>query len=163
MAAGTLGDIQPQRLVFLLRRITLDLDQLGQRFAAEHRLHPTDMRALVAIMDAARAGRPMSPGRLGEELQLTSAAVTALLDRLERVGHLRRVRDPHDRRRVGLEIEPQAVALGAAFFGRLNRELLAAMEQFSEDELAAAGRVLETMGEVIAANHRTRLAAEGGR
>jgi hypothetical protein len=48
----------------------------------------------------------MTPGRLGEELNLTSPSVTALLDRLERHGHLRRVRDQRDRRRVTLEIEP---------------------------------------------------------
>jgi DNA-binding MarR family transcriptional regulator len=162
MATGTTSGEDPrQRLAYLLRRINVELDQLGHEFAVQHRLHPTDMRALVAVMDAARGGHTMTPGRLGEELNLTSPSVTALVDRLERQGHLRRIRDQHDRRRVTLEIEPRALTLGAEFFGPLNTELLTAMEAFSEAELQVAGRFLETMTEVIEANRRTRRAAEG--
>jgi DNA-binding MarR family transcriptional regulator len=159
MATGrTSGEDPRQRLAYLLRRMNVELDQLGHEFAAQHRLHPTDMRALVAVMDAARAEQTMTPGRLGQELNLTSPSVTALVDRLEGQGHLRRVRDQHDRRRVTLEIEPQALALGAEFFGPLNRELLAAMDAFSEAELQVAGRFLEAMTEVITANRRARQA-----
>jgi DNA-binding MarR family transcriptional regulator len=163
MASGRTRVEDPrQRLAYLLRRLNVELDQLGHQFAAQHRLHPTDMRALVAVMDAARGGQAMTPGRLGEELNLTSPSVTALLDRLERQGHLRRVRDQHDRRRVTLEIEPQALALGAEFFGPLNRELLAAMETFSDAELQVAGRFLQAMTEVIVANRRARQATGTG-
>ena len=162
MATGTTSGEDPrQRLAYLLRRMNVELDQLGHEFAGQHRLHPTDMRALVAIMDAARRGHTMTPGRLGEELNLTSPSITALLDRLERQGHLRRIRDQHDRRRITLEIEPQALALGAEFFGPLNRELLAAMDAFSDAELQVAGRFLEAMVEVIAANRRARQATTG--
>jgi DNA-binding MarR family transcriptional regulator len=163
MASGRTRVEDPrQRLAYLLRRLNVELDQLGHQFAAQHRLHPTDMRALVAVMDAARGGQAMTPGRLGEELNLTSPSVTALLDRLERQGHLRRVRDQHDRRRVTLEIEPQALALGAEFFGPLNRELLAAMETFSDAELQVAGRFLQAMTKVIVANRRARQATGTG-
>jgi DNA-binding MarR family transcriptional regulator len=162
MATGTTSGEDPrQRLAYLLRRMNVELDQLGHEFAGHHRLHPTDMRALVAIMDAARRGHTMTPGRLGEELNLTSPSITALLDRLERQGHLRRIRDQHDRRRITLEIQPQALALGAEFFGPLNRELLAAMDAFSDAELQVAGRFLEAMTEVIAANRRARQATTG--
>jgi DNA-binding MarR family transcriptional regulator len=159
---GASGEDPGQRLAYLLRRMNVELDQLGHQFAAQHRLHPTDMRALVAVMDAARGGQTMTPGRLGEELNLTSPSVTALLDRLERQGHLRRVRDQHDRRRVTLEIEPQALALGAEFFGPLNRELLAAMDTFSDAELQVAGRFLQAMTDVIVANRRARQATGTG-
>jgi DNA-binding MarR family transcriptional regulator len=150
-----------QRLAFQLRRINVELDQLGHQFAVQHRLHPTDMRALVAVMDAARGGHTMTPGRLGEELNLTSPSVTALVDRLERQGHVRRVRDQRDRRRVTLEIEHQALALGAEFFGPLNTELLTAMEAFSDADLEVVGRFLEAMTEVIVANRRARQATNG--
>ena len=163
MATGmTSGEDPRQRLAYLLRRINVELDQLGHEFAVQHRLHPTDMRALVAVMDAARGGHAMTPGRLGEELNLTSPSITALVDRLERQGHLRRVRDQRDRRRVTLEIEPRALTLGAEFFGPLNTELLAAMEAFSDAELQVAGRFLEAMTEVIEANRRARQATPGG-
>jgi DNA-binding MarR family transcriptional regulator len=155
------GPDRRQRLAYQLRRLTVELDQLGHQFAAQHRLHPTDLRALVVVMDGTRRGQPVSPGRLGEELNLTSASVTALLDRLERQGHLRRVRDRHDRRRVTLEMEERALALGAEFFGPLNADLLAAMETFSDAELEVAARFLEAMTDAVVANRRAAVRPRG--
>lgn len=94
----------------MLRRLTVELDAVGRRFAGLHGLGRTDVRALVAIMDAARAGRPMTAGALGSAVELSSASVTALVDRLERVGHVERVRDEHDRRTVHVGLTPEGSA-----------------------------------------------------
>src|SRR3954464_4973018 len=119
-----------------------------------HGLGRTDVRALVAIMDATRSGRPMTAGALGAAVELTSASVTALVDRLERVGHVERVRDEHDRRRVVLQMTPSAMAAGGEFFGGLQRDLVAAMDGYSDDELAVVRRFLSEMTEVISAHRR---------
>lgn len=63
-------------------------DQLG--------LHVTDHKALGILW----AQGPMSAGRLGELLGLTTGAVTAVIDRLDRAGYVERRQDPADRRRV---------------------------------------------------------------
>ena len=142
-------------IAYLLRRLTVELDAVGQRFAVQHGLNRTDVRALVAIMDAARRGEALTAGRLGEAVELRSASVTALIDRLERVGHLRRVRDPEDRRRVSLEMSEAAMAAGAAHFGGLQRKLTAAMGGYSDEELAVVRRFLTEMTDVIVAHERT--------
>jgi DNA-binding MarR family transcriptional regulator len=80
--------------------------------------------------------------------------VTALVDRLEKVGHVRRVRDPEDRRRVGLEMSESAMAAGAEHFGGLARDLTAAMEGYSDEELAVVRRFLEDMTDVITRHSR---------
>jgi DNA-binding MarR family transcriptional regulator len=141
-----------QEVAYLLRRLTVELDAVGQRFAVQHGLNRTDVRALVAIMDAARRGEALTAGRLGEAVELRSASVTALIDRLERVGHVRRVRDPADRRRVSLEMSEAAMAAGAAHFGGLQRELLAAMAGYSDEQLAVVRRFLTEMTDVIVAH-----------
>ncbi|MGY1821957.1 MarR family winged helix-turn-helix transcriptional regulator [Geodermatophilus sp. SYSU D00079] len=138
-----------QELALLLRRLTVELDAVGQRFAVLHGLNRTDVRALVAIMDAARRGQALTAGALGSAVELSSASVTALVDRLERVGHVRRVRDPADRRRVALEMSEEAMAAGAEYFGGLNRDLTAAMAGFDDEELAVVRRFLEEMTAVI--------------
>ena len=132
------------RLLVLMLPLALDVGTVGT----------TDVRALVAIMDAARAGRPMTAGALGAAVELSSPAVTALVDRLERVGHVERVRDEHDRRRVVLEMTPSAMAAGGEFFGGLQRDLAAAMDGYSDDELAVVRRFLEEMTEVIVSHQR---------
>lgn len=127
------------------RRLTVELDAVGQRFAQVHGLNRTDVRTLVAIMDAARRGEALTAGRLGEAVELRSASVTALVDRLEKVGHVRRVRDPEDRRRVALEMSDSAMAAGAEHFGGLAKDLSAAMEDYSDEELALVRRFLLDM------------------
>ncbi|GAA2725436.1 MarR family winged helix-turn-helix transcriptional regulator [Streptomyces luteosporeus] len=114
------------RLVHRLRAVTVGFDLLAAKSAACHGLHPTDLRALAALLDAARAERPMTPGRLGEQLRLNSAGTTILVDRLERLGLVRRERDTADRRRVLPSVEPQTVDLGWSFFGPAIGTLLTA-------------------------------------
>ncbi len=144
-----------QEVALLLRRLNVELDAVGQRFATVHGLGRTDVRALVAIMDAARRGEALTAGALGQAVELSSASVTALVDRLERFGHVRRVRDPEDRRRVALEMTESAMAAGGEFFGGLNRDLLAAMADYSDDELAVVRRFLEQVTGVVAQHARS--------
>ena len=149
------GDVDRQELALLLRRLSIALDAMGQRFADLHGLGRTDVRALVAIMDAARQGRALTAGGLGAAVELSSASVTALLDRLERVGHVRRVRDPADRRRVGLELSDTALAAGGEFFGGLQRELVGAMAGYTDEELEVVRRFLTEMTAVIEHHQRS--------
>ena len=143
-------DVEERReLALLLRRLTVELDAVGQRFAGLHAIGRTDVRAMVAIMDAARRGEALTAGALGRAVDLSSASVTALVDRLERAGHVRRVRDPQDRRRVVLEMSESAMAAGGQFFGGLQRDLVAAMEGYADEELTAVRRFLTEMSEVI--------------
>jgi DNA-binding MarR family transcriptional regulator len=149
------GGVDRAELALLLRRLTIELDAVGERFASLHGLGRTDVRALVAIMDAARSGAALTAGALGTAVDLSSASVTALVDRLERAGHVRRVRDSADRRRVVLEMSEPAMAAGAEFFGGLQRDLMAAMARYSDDELAVVRRFLGDMTEVITEHARS--------
>ncbi|MGI5365402.1 MarR family transcriptional regulator [Streptomyces iakyrus] len=139
------------RIVHQLRAITVELDLLGAEFAQGNSLHPTDLRALICLLDAARTHIPATPGWLGRQLGLNSAGTTALVDRLERLGHVRRVRDSRDRRRVLLEVDERAVTLGQSFFGPLITEIVAATQTFSDTELATIERFLLTVHEAVAA------------
>ncbi|MEU1192027.1 MarR family transcriptional regulator [Streptomyces sp. NPDC005859] len=139
------------RVVQQLRAITVELDLLGAEFAQHDGLHPTDLRALICLLDAARVHTHATPGWLGRQLGLNSAGTTALVDRLERLGHVRRERDSRDRRRVLLEVDERAVALGQSFFGPLIAEVVAATRTFSDTELATIQRFLLNVHEVVAA------------
>jgi DNA-binding MarR family transcriptional regulator len=132
-------------LVHLLRAVTVDFDLLGAEFAARNGLHPTDVRALIHLLDAAREGTPATAGWLGRQLRLNSAGTTALVDRLERLGLVRRVRDTADRRRVLLEVEQKATALGWAFFGPVIDEVVAAARGFAPEEVETVRRFLTSV------------------
>jgi DNA-binding MarR family transcriptional regulator len=89
-----------------------------ERVAEGFKLSRTDMRCLELL---ARLG-PMTAGQLAEETQLTTGAVTFLLDRLEEAGVVKRRRDTEDRRRVWVELTPAA-----------HRRLLRAQEPIKEE------------------------------
>ncbi len=124
-------------VVHLLRAATVELALHSARFASRNGMHPTDVRALIALMDASRAGEEMTAGRLGTALGLNSAGTTALVDRLERAGHVRRVRDPRDRRKVVIEVDERAVELGWSFFGPLIEQTVELLQGYDEREVAA--------------------------
>ncbi|MBB5825367.1 DNA-binding MarR family transcriptional regulator [Micromonospora carbonacea subsp. aurantiaca] len=128
-----------------LRRYSTDAQHVGHAFAALHGLNGTDLHALIAVMDAELAGAPITPGRLGEKLNLSSGSVTALIDRLERAGHVRRDRDTGDRRKVFLRYADPGAALAMEFFQPLGRRTDAAMADFGDDELEVVRRFLTAM------------------
>ncbi|MPY60710.1 MarR family transcriptional regulator [Streptomyces spongiae] len=143
-------------IVHLLRAATVELGLHSARFASRNGMHPTDVRALIALMDASRSGSDaeMTAGRLGALLGLNSAGTTAVVDRLERLGHVRRVRDERDRRRVLVEIDERAVELGWAFFGPLIGRAVELLEGYDERELAAIRGFLTGVRDAAAGANR---------
>jgi DNA-binding MarR family transcriptional regulator len=142
------------QLVHLLRGLTMEFGLFGAEFAAGKGMHPTDLRALIHLLDAARTGVTASPGWLGARLRLNSASTTELIDRLEGAGHVRRQRDTGDRRRVQLVVDERAVALGWSYFGPLIGELVGSMRTFTPSELEVVQRFLLAMTEVVVAARR---------
>ncbi len=63
-------------------------------------LNATDMKCYTILRQAG----PLTAGDLAERTGLTTGAMTGVIDRLERAGLGRRVRDPHDRRCVIVEL-----------------------------------------------------------
>src|SRR5262249_25839269 len=82
-------------------------------------LSPTDSKTLHLL---ARFG-PLTAGELVDRTGLASASVTALIDRLEARGFVRRVRDDADRRRVIVELAPQAAQKMARLFAGLRESV----------------------------------------
>jgi DNA-binding MarR family transcriptional regulator len=95
-------------------------------------LHPTDYKTL-GILE--RLG-PMSAGEIAMHSGLASASVTNLLDRLERKGFVRRVRDSTDRRRVLVEPVRDRLMAASERFASTRRSLTRLIEQYSTRDLA---------------------------
>jgi DNA-binding MarR family transcriptional regulator len=145
-----------ERIVELLQAYADEAGRLGQAFAAGHGLHRTDAAALLAVLRAERDGDALTPGRLGAEVGLSSGATTAAVDRLERLGHLHRVRDEVDRRRVTLHHDPAGADVGRAFFGPLAARIDGVLATYSEDEQAVVERFLTQVVDAVA-HHRAEL------
>jgi DNA-binding MarR family transcriptional regulator len=112
-------------------------------------------RTAMRCMDVLeRAGR-LSAGEIAKQTGLSSGAVTALLDRLERAGWVRRLRDAADRRRILVELTEQALRGAAEVYGPL-AEALPEYEKYSEAELRLIIRYIERGSELLL-QHTTRI------
>ncbi|MFJ8082144.1 MarR family winged helix-turn-helix transcriptional regulator [Streptomyces sp. NPDC096205] len=100
--------------------------------SARMELSPVEEKTLDLLQ---RSGA-LSAGELGELTGLAPASVTGLIDRLERKGFARRVRDPQDGRRVNVEADPQAEARFAPLFAPFAAELAGLYAEYSDAELA---------------------------
>lgn len=80
-------------------------DSLADAIAEGFGINRTDLRHLELL-----CGGPLSAGQLSSRSGLSRAAMTALIDRLERKGFVRRARDLSDRRRIFVELTDRARA-----------------------------------------------------
>ncbi len=140
-----------ERVMRLTQRLVAEADKFNHAFVDLHRMHPTDVNALIRVRVGREQGESTTAGWLGAALGLTSGAVTAVVDRLERSGHLRRVRDQHDRRRVILENSPGGQRLVDQYFAPIRRRSDEVMDQFSSAELEVVSRYLADTGAAMAA------------
>lgn len=94
--------------------------------------------ALNALAVIEGNGGPLPAGEVSARMHVTSGTMTSVLDTLERKGYVRRLADPADRRRVLVDITPDAQdvldrllpeiqQLGTVVMGTLGHERLEAL------------------------------------
>jgi DNA-binding MarR family transcriptional regulator len=103
----------------------------GQASAAAAGLHATEWYALSVIDLAGR----LTSGELADRTGLTTGATTRLIDRLERRGHVRRVSDPTDRRKVIIEPTGQDSPDIEEIVGSARRLLAKVFDRYSQEQL----------------------------
>jgi len=119
-------------------------------------LNPTDLRGLDWLNEG-----PLTASRLAEAAGLSAAATTAMIDRLEAKGYVRRLRDQADRRRVVVEMTDAGHARSWALYGPLVEEGMTQFDGFETGELARMRDQLVAMRE-LTDRHRERLKATPG-
>ncbi|MBA2631165.1 MAG: MarR family transcriptional regulator [Thermoleophilaceae bacterium] len=100
---------------------------------------PVEFKAMDHLQEAGQ----LTPGQLADRLALSSGAVTALIDRLERLGWAERGPHPRDRRSLIVRKAAGADTEAMKLYGPLARGLSAAAGQMSPAERDAASRFLE--------------------
>lgn len=147
-----------ERVMRLTQRLVAEADGFNSAFVDLHRMHPTDVNALIRVCIGQERGESTTAGWLGDELRLTSGAVTAVVDRLERSGNLRRVRDKRDRRRVILESSTDGQRLVDQYFAPVRRRSEEVMSQFTSSELDVISRYLAATAAAMAAQTKVLIA-----
>src|SRR4051794_12376749 len=104
-----------EELVFEVRRSQSAVDEMDDAACRALGINRTDGRC----MDIIDREGPLTAGKLAERSGLTTAAVTSVLDRMEKAGYAQRVRDPADRRKVMVDLTPLARERAWEIYGPL--------------------------------------------
>ena len=85
----------------------------------------------------------MSAGELAKRANLTTGAVTTVIDRLEKSGIAKRVRDKSDRRKIHIELTDFTNQITRTLFEGAGETFAAAMKDVTYDELKIISQYLE--------------------
>jgi DNA-binding MarR family transcriptional regulator len=132
-------------------------DAMDEAVARAFGVNRTDLRCL----DILEREGAITAGRLAELAGLSPGAVTAVLDRMEEAGYVRRVRDSEDRRRVLVEVTPKMRERAARFYGPLAQEGDRMLERYSTKQLATFTELLRRSRE-LQEQQAARIRAEHG-
>jgi DNA-binding MarR family transcriptional regulator len=106
-------------------------DNFDQAVADHVGMNRTDARCIDLIDQAGG----MTAGELAKAAGLTTGAVTAVVDRLEKAGVARRVPDPDDRRRVRIEATEKLWEVSEPLIGPMVEESMAILDDYGDEEL----------------------------
>ena len=123
----------------LVRRILQLTERADFEMADSLGLSRGDFNAMSHLM----SGETMGPSELAHRLHITTSSATVLVDRLESMGHVVRLPDPGDRRRLVVEPTPSATEAAWAVVMPLIMAVDAALEGVSEDDQRVIADYLE--------------------
>lgn len=131
-----------EEVLRLLQGYAIASTHYADQQGAQAGMHRTDLQALAHLMAAERGTDPLTPTALAERLSLSRPATSALLDRLESVGHVQREPDPADRRRTIVRSTPLAAQTARGVFGPLAEVTRRMAAGYDAEELALVARFL---------------------
>lgn len=140
-----------QALIAELNRAAREASGVGNLFAAavadRLRINPTDLECLGVI----ESGDSVTAGDLARATGLTTGAVTGVIDRLEKAGLARRVRDGDDRRKVYVRMTAAGRAKAGALYGPMGRAIDRLAAKYSAAEIALLTRYFDESRAIVLA------------
>ncbi len=125
------------------QEVLKDLNEAIRKVGAQSVLMSDAVSRLVGVnstdlecLDLLLLSGATTAGQLAAHCGLTTGAMTAVIDRLERAGYARRRRDLTDRRRVLVEALPQVIQEIGPLYRPLARATGALHDQYDDKQLA---------------------------
>lgn len=146
----TLSRYSAEKLVELAQVQVAEVLSFAATLSRSTGLGNSEMSAMEHLAQASGAG--LTPKQLGGRLGLSSGAVTALVDRLEKAGYAARSPNPKDRRSSVIRLVNSNLEEATSHMRPLEADLLKTTSGLSEEERAVIGRYLEAVNGIFASH-----------
>ncbi|MGP3535959.1 MarR family winged helix-turn-helix transcriptional regulator [Microbacterium sp. RD1] len=108
-----------------------------------------ELLVLRYLLKASGEGRSVSPSELTRYLGVSTASTTAIIDRLEKSGHVTRVPHPSDRRSILVVATAESDAEVRATLGSMHQRMMAAVIDMTPEESAVVIECLARLQEAV--------------
>jgi DNA-binding MarR family transcriptional regulator len=127
------------RLQFFGQMASTETALFHQVAAAKVGLGVTDLKTISTLLQEGE----MTAGQLSQRLNLTTGAITSVINRLEQRGIVERVTDPSDRRKVIVAVRRESLAPLDEVYRSMGDDFGELVETYSTEELAFLARFYE--------------------
>ncbi|MBT2504265.1 MarR family winged helix-turn-helix transcriptional regulator [Curtobacterium sp. ISL-83] len=130
------------RLMSAFRTLQGHHTRILRRESSARGMNPTDLRLVFFLSSNDGA----TSKQAGEYLELSTGAMTSLVDRLEEHGHIERRRNPQDRRSSLLFLTPSGAAVATdigSVYGNAFRETI------PDEQVLAVAQLFEQIGSAL--------------
>lgn len=136
-----------RRATELIREFLDVSEEFEAHVGRELTVNPTDLQAMQHLIMSG----PLGPTDLSRRLGISTAATTAVVDRLVAVGHASRTQHPTDRRGVVIVPNPASVQRAMSTLMPMIMGIDGVLDEFEEDDQAVITAYLERVLEVYRA------------
>lgn len=134
-----------ERFVSLMRGLGTRTILYQQNVAASLGMYNNDLISVDILNETG----PITAGELSKLTGLATGSVTALIDRLEKIGYVRRQNDPSDRRRVIIVPEYESKEEISNTYLPLHAAMINLVSSYTPEELALITEFLGKAGSVL--------------
>ncbi|WP_445153418.1 MarR family winged helix-turn-helix transcriptional regulator [Arthrobacter sp. Hor0625] len=132
-----------------LREYRASETAMRRRTRSSMAMGETDLLALRYLLEAERAGAGIRPKELAARLGMTSASMTALVDRMVKGGYVTREPHPVDRRAIILRPTPGADEEVRQTLSQMHERMIEVAESLTPDQAAAVTEFLVRMRDAV--------------
>lgn len=147
-----MSSINKQKQLTLKKQFT----SLMRGYGARTILHQQNVATSLGVsnndfisIDILRETGPITAGELASKTSLSTGTITALIDRLEKIGYVRREKDPKDRRRVMIVPTYEHKEEIKEIYSSLNQSMLNLANQYSQEELTLINNFLAASSQIL--------------
>lgn len=132
-----------------LRRYRTAELAMRKRTRSSMHMGDTDLAALRYLLEMQKRGRPVSPKDLAKRLEISSASVSVMLDRLAASGHVTRKPHPTDGRAVVVVATENSESEVRETLGEMHTRMLEAAESLDPAQTEAVVTFLTRLAAAI--------------
>ena len=139
---GSKSEVNTLNAFIKLMRSTESLNNRLNRHLAEADLTVSQFGVLEVLYHLG----PLNQRSIGEKLLKSGGNITMVIDNLERSGHVKRKKDPNDRRAVLIHLTPNGEKFIADFFPKHLERIKEEFSVFTEEEKKTLANLCKKLG-----------------